>query len=107
MQKSSLKTIYGFNQSYGDCLRRLDLQTLKDRRTALFKNFTRKAYESDVFKYRWFADKGATGYDLRHKNVVVENFAAHDQLANAPIYRYRRLINEEARADTRRRTERE
>lgn len=39
LQLSTLKTIYGLNTSYADCLRLSGLCTLRERREKLFKDF--------------------------------------------------------------------
>ena len=97
MQRMTLKTIFGWNLSYEECLERSGLQTLKRRREDLFANFTRKAYKSGRFYGRWFQEHKASGYGLRRENEVVQKFALRDRLKNAPCYKMRELINCEAR----------
>ena len=70
------------------------IPTLKERREALFKAFTVKAYNSEIYRNRWFEDKTASKYCLRKERKVVQNFARCDRLQQAPIYRMRQLINE-------------
>ena len=47
MQRPSLKTIFGMNTNYEDCLTRAGIETLKVRRQDHFKKFTEKAYASE------------------------------------------------------------
>ena len=95
MQRSSLKTIFGLETPYQECLELAGLQTLRERRQTLFENFARKAYGDPFFGGRWFEEKQRCNYGLRHENKVVQHFANRDRLLNAPIYRYRRHINDE------------
>ena len=93
LQRASLKTIFGFTVSYSDCLDRAGIPTLKDRRWALFQEFTIKAYKSERFKEGWFENRSDTGHNLRKKNVVEETFARCERLQRAPIFEMQKLVN--------------
>ena len=94
MQRSTLKTIFGMDCPYEQCLEKAGIPTLKDRREDLFRKFTLKAFASDKYRQRWFTDKRRSGYGLRREGIVEEQFASRERLQRAPIYRMRKLINE-------------
>ena len=93
LQRATLKTIHGFDLSYNECLERSGIPSLRNRRGELFERFVTKTYESNTFKERWFKEKEKSSYNLRHEEVVVQNFASCERLQNAPIYRFRQLVN--------------
>ena len=94
MQRSTLKTIYGFDVPYRECLEKSGLPTLRQRRQTLFENFARKAYDDDHYNAKWFQRKEKSTYGLRREEKVVQKFANCDRLRNAPLYRIRQFINE-------------
>ena len=93
LQRIALKIIYGIRMPYAEGLRRSGLETLATRRDTITKAFTSKAYESDRFRERWFKPSRASGYSLRSRRAVAQEFAARDRLVNAPIYKMREDIN--------------
>ena len=97
MQRQSLKTIFGWKVPYSSCLEKAGIETLKQRREALFNRFTHKAFESDRYNERWFTPHQRSSYGLRKENLVVQKFAYRDRLKNAPCYKMREIINQEAR----------
>ena len=84
LQRSTLKTIFGENASYPDCLEKAGISSLFDRRKSLFRAFTLKAYNSGKFRARWFTEKATSSYALRRNNKVEETFARCDRLQDAP-----------------------
>ena len=88
-----MKTIYGMETSYRDCLQKSGLQTLADRREELLKKFAERSYNSERFREKWYPPKEKSGYGLRREQAVREEFASRDRLLNAPIYRLRKYIN--------------
>ena len=94
LQWSTLKTIYGFDVTYKDCLERAGIPTLRERRQILFEKYARKAYEDEHYKGKWFRPKEKSVYGLRKEERVVQLFANCDRLRNAPLYRIRQFINE-------------
>ena len=85
MQRATLKTIFGMDVTYETCLQRAGIETLKSRREELFKKFTIKAYESEKYKKRWFTEKKKSRYDLRHEDLVEQEFANCQRLQRAPF----------------------
>ena len=66
VQKTALAIILGENYySYSSALRKLDLETLSDRRRALCLNFAKKAYKSEKFN-QWFCESET---DLQLRDV--------------------------------------
>ena len=51
-----------------------------------------------MFGDRWFKEKAKSAYDLRKDDRVVQEFASRDRLLNSPIYRFRKLINDQHKA---------
>ena len=94
LQRQSLKVIYGYDTPYSECLERSGIERMSERRDRLFRNFAAKSYESSRFGPKWFTSKAPSSYQLRHQPRVVQEFANCDRLANAPIFRMRKIINE-------------
>ena len=89
----TLKTIYGFEASYQECLEKSNLETLHTRREKAFEKFAEKVYEDPCYREKWFEEKKPSRYGLRKEDVVIQNHANCDRLKNAPIYKYREYIN--------------
>ena len=94
IQRSVLKTIYGFKTSYRTGLDLAGLERLDERREKYFSNFTRKAYESQRFNEAWFTAARTPTYALRRPKTVEQHFANRDRLINSPLFRMRRSIND-------------
>ena len=94
LQRTSLKNIYGVNKSYRECLELSGIERLDLRRERLFRAFAEKCYASERFTERWFPPPTRSGYSLRKEDRVEEKFAACDRLKNAPLYRMRKVLNE-------------
>ena len=94
MQRYSLKTIFGYDVTYEDCLQRAGIPTLEQRREELFRIFAVKSWNSDRWRAKWFKEKEKSAYGLRNERVVVQEFAACDRLMKSPIHMFRRYIND-------------
>ena len=97
MQRMTLKTIFGFDTPYCECLSKSGLQTLRQRRETLFQNFAGRVYEDEHYNAQWFKEKQKSRYGLRQEDRVVQLFASCDRLKNAPIYRMRQFVKERHR----------
>lgn len=75
LQKSVMKTIFGFQTPYKECLRVAGIQELKTRRETMFDDFTKKAYASPIWRDHWFTPKPPSTYALRAENIVIQHFA--------------------------------
>lgn len=94
LQSSALKTIYGWNQSYSDLVSALNIETVSERRQRLTDNFILKTVENPKYTDSWFPLKTPSDHFLRNKKPYEENYARTNRLYNAPIYHYRRRLNE-------------
>jgi hypothetical protein len=92
LQSQSLKIVFGFDKSYRTVLELSGLETLGERRRAASLRFARKCLTSQYS--HWFPLNEATR-QTRHKKMFREDFARCERLKNSPIYRMRRLLNEE------------
>ena len=97
MQRKTLKTIFGWNVPYRECLEKAGIPSLWQRRETLFRNFTYKEYASEWYANRWFEKQRPVTYGLRKTDEVVQKFAGRDRLRNAPCYKMREMINKDRR----------
>ena len=95
MQANALKTIWGWNKSYRECLELSGLTTLEARREENMRRFATKAAASERYS-RWFPERRSTEHELRRTEKYQVRFARHERLKKAPIYAMRRLLNEDA-----------
>ena len=93
LQSQTLKTIFGFDKSYNECLSFSGLDTLESRRTKLVQKFAIKTSANPLWAH-WFPQHEEYSYDLRKKLRYREDFAAKDRLRLSPIFTMRRLLNE-------------
>ena len=94
MQRNVMKTIFGYDISYVDCLREAGIPALEQRREELFRVFAVKCWNSERWRSRWFKENEKSAYGLRNERVVVQEFAACDHLMKSPVHMIRRYINE-------------
>ena len=94
MQAIALKTIFGWNLSYRQCLQLADLEPLETRRKNLCLTFAKKTEANPRFQH-WFPPADEIPYNLRRTERIQINFARHERLKNSPIYYMRRLLNDE------------
>ena len=94
LQSASLRTIFGQDLSYGKCLEKAGITTLKERRDSLLQSFAKKAASSERFSDTWFPLNEESGYALRRTKKYKQERAARDRLISAPIFRMRQIMNE-------------
>ena len=95
LQRMALKNIYGIKVPYQKCLELSGLQRLDGRRSEQLLAFAQRAQENSRFSH-WFTRKEASVYGLRKEKKFVEEFASRDRLKNAPLFRMRQLLNDNA-----------
>ena len=93
LQRIALKSIYGLDKSYAECLKSSGLQTLRERRQTLLLDFAKKAAASPLYGPLWFPLKEKSGYGLRREEKYKQDFAYRERLQKAPIYAMRTLLN--------------
>ena len=94
LQRIILKTIYGFGTSYREALQRSGLDRLSERRQQLCKSFAKKAEMNPRYSH-WFPLNHSIDYDLRRTKKYKEELATTERRKNSPIFRMRRILNEE------------
>ena len=93
LQMQTLKTIFGFELSYRECIEKSGLERLDTRRERLVKNFAIKTSENPRWS-NWFPLQKSPTYDLRRPKKFREEFAAKERLRISPIFAMRRILNE-------------
>ena len=94
LQSSALKIIFGWKKSYGSILEENNIELISQRRQRLTDKFIIKAAKHVTYKEKWFPLKSFTHHDLRSELFYEEKFARTDRLYKAPLYYYRRRLNE-------------
>ena len=94
LQKIALKIIYGFSLTYEELLAKSGLHSLQYRRKEAFKKFAASLASSDRYGNEWFPLKN-TARSLRKEKKYEEFYARTDRLYNSPLYKMRRILNEE------------
>ena len=94
LQSSALKTIFGWHKPYSQLVSDLKIETVSERRQRLTDNFILKTAENPRYSERWFPLKPRSEHFLRSEKPYEEKFARTNRLYNAPIYYYRRRLNE-------------
>ena len=94
LQSGALKVIYGWREHYHDLLEDHQIESIHERRQRMTDKFILKAAKHPRFRRKWFQTKTFTHHDLRRELFFEEKFARTDRLYNAPIYYYRRRLNE-------------
>ena len=82
--------------SYAEIMTRLEgkLDYLTTRRQSLVDKFILKTAENPRFARKWFPKRAIIDHNLRKDVFYHEAFARTDRLYNAPIFSYRRRLNE-------------
>ena len=93
LQSKTLKSIFGYDKSYYECLKLSGLQRLDERRKKFVRKFTMKAASNPRWE-SWFPLHDTYEHDLRKKLKYREDFASKERLWSSPIYAMRRLMNE-------------
>ena len=78
--------------SYANCLARSGLDELSYRRQRLCESFALKTALNPRFA-DWFPELPETEYNLRARNKYREFHARTERLQSAPIYMFRRQLN--------------
>ena len=99
LQSSALKIIFGWKTSYARILEETGLEYVEERRQRLTDKFILKTAADEKYQNKWFPMKTFTHHDLRQEKLYKEEFARTDRLYNAPIFYYRRRLNEIALTD--------
>ena len=94
IQLRAFKTIYGSKVSYRAVLETFNIQTLKQRRTELFKNFTMKASKNNRFNAAWFPLNHDIDYDMRARKKYKEFKPKTERMKKNPLYAMRKILNE-------------
>ena len=93
LQRVALKSIFGLDKSYNECLKLSGLPRLDQRRSDLLLDFAKKNSASPLYGPLWFPPKEKSGYLLRKEEKFKQEFAARERLQKAPIYAMRALLN--------------
>ena len=93
MQRSTLKSIFGFNVPYRVALEKSGLPTLRERRDALVLNFALAAEKNPKYEH-WFPKQPEYKHDVREKKKYKEEFALHDRMKRSPIFSMRKILND-------------
>ena len=93
LQSQTLKTIFGFDKRYNECLSLSGLETLESRRRKLVLKFAMKTAANPLWD-EWFPRHDEYCYDLRRRMKYREDFASKDRLRLSPTYAMRRLLND-------------
>ena len=91
-QRKIMKIIYGWEESYDRALARAGIDDLLVRRNALTERFALKLERNERFA-SWFPVLAESGYPLRASQKYLELPFRTERLRDAPIYRYRRVLN--------------
>ena len=95
MQSVALKTIFGWDVSYRQCLEKANINSLSERRHQMCLNFAKKTEANPRFAH-WFPIRRQTDHDLRRTERLQVDFAKHERLRRSPIHFMRRLLNDQA-----------
>ena len=95
VQKSALKIILQERyQNYPHALKKLDLETLKDRREQLCMNFAFKCLKNPRFTDMFPLNNKSHEMNTRVEDKYEVQFALTNRLKNSPIIHMQRLLNE-------------
>ena len=94
LQAVALRTIWGWEKSYRECLNLSGLERLDERRKKNTIKFAQRTSQNPRYEH-WFPTNNTTQYDLRRQERFHIRFARHERLRNAPIYAMRRMLNDE------------
>ena len=98
MQSIALKTIFGWERSYNDCLELAGIQTLNERRLQACSKFANKTLTNPRFAH-WFPLNQGSTYNTRHQEKYHIDFAKQERLRNAPLHFMRRLLNDQVQQE--------
>ena len=99
LQATALKIIYGWSNSYSSLLNLAGIEYVQERRQRLTDKFIIKTAANKRYQEKGFPLKEFVHHDLRKEKYYMEEFARTDRLYNAPIFYYRRRLNEIGQTD--------
>ena len=104
LQAAALKIIYGRARSHNQLMQSLEgrLEFLEDRRQRMVDKFILKTADNENYRERWFPTRQITSHNLRTDTYYLEENARTNRLFNAPIFYYRRRLNQIRRPADRR-----
>ena len=100
LQAVAMRTIWGWEKKYDDCLELSGLARLDERRARALESFARKTQQNPRYEH-WFPTNNNHAYDLRHREALQIKFAKHERLKKTPIYAMRRILNGDTTTITR------
>ena len=103
IQKTCLRSIYGYNKPYEELLQEADLDTLDKRRENALRKFAAKSLTNKQFEH-WFP-LNQNRASQRQSKMYQEKFAKGDRLYNSPLFEMRRILNESEKEARREATE--
>ena len=95
LQSIALKTIWGWDKNYAECLELSGLERLDVRRANTLRTFAHKTCQNARFSSTWFPLNEETEHDLRRREKYKISFARHERLRRAPIHAMRRILNDD------------
>ena len=92
-QSRALKVIYGPHKSYRALLEESSVEKLEERRINAFKTFSQKCANNQIVNAKWLPLNIEAQYDVRQRNVYLEENARTEKLYRSPIFAMRRYLN--------------
>ena len=93
IQRRAMKTIFGYNVSYRQVVESGHIETLKDRREALFQKFALKNENNPRFKDRWFPRRIQEAHDTRRPEKYLIEKTRTERLRTSALPSMRRFLN--------------
>ena len=98
LQAQALRTIWGWEKSYRECLSLSGMERLEERRRIALTNFAKRTSQNPRYA-DWFPENDNNSYNLRNSEQYQIHFAKHERLKRAPIYAMRRILNDDWSGD--------
>ena len=92
-QRRILKTIFGYDRSYGELLEKENIEQLSPRGEDLCKKNAKKAYQNKKYSDRWFPQRRACNYNMRRLEKFHIPKSLTNRMKNSPIFSMRRHLN--------------
>ena len=93
-QKCAVRILAGNTyKSYDDCLQKLDLETLENRRELLCSKFSKKILKNEKMKKMFPEAQKIHSMETRSTEKYIVNFAHTDRFKNSPVLYMQRLLN--------------
>jgi len=94
LQRRALKVVFGYSESYSDCLIKAKITTLEERRFELTKNFAIKTAKNPRFSDGWFPEKPKSTHNTRYQKKYVEVKPRTERFKHNPLTYMRKLLND-------------